>query len=227
MPFRFRKGVSLGKGFRLNLSKGGISSTFGTKGLHLNVGKRGVRPTVGIPGSGVSFTPSTSNKRTGQAVSNIIAVVIIVIVICVIAVCCIGFVFFNIGNINSTMTPTLNNVSTLIMQTANAALIQTQAASSPTLNITSTFLPTLTLPATLTPSQTNEPTATVLFIFPTAPASGGGGGVCPCSGDTLNCKDFSSQASAQACMNSCIAQGAGDIHNLDGDANGKACEGLP
>jgi len=34
-------------------------------------------------------------------------------------------------------------------------------------------------------------------------------------------------ASAQACHNYCISQGAGDIHGLDKDRNGSACESLP
>jgi hypothetical protein len=97
---------------------------------------------------------------------------------------------------------------------------------APVLNIespTAFILPTLTQPATQIPSPTAQPTATLLFIF-TAPASGGGGAVCPCGGDTLNCSDFTSSSNAQACMDYCISQGAGDIHNLDGNANGQACE---
>lgn len=128
------------------------------------------------------------------------------------------------GNTKS-IPPTVDILS-IIKQTADAALIQTQLASSPTANVTSTFLPTLTQPATLIPSLTSAPSATVVFIFATEPAPAEGGSVCPCSGDSLNCKDFSSQSSAQACMNYCIAQGAGDIHNLDGNANGQACESL-
>ena len=48
--------------------------------------------------------------------------------------------------------------------------------------------------------------------------------VCDCSSDRYNCADFSTQAAAQACYNNCIAQGKGNIHRLDGDNNGKACE---
>lgn len=129
-----------------------------------------------------------------------------------------------IGCYDDSSVPPTVDIAQIIQATANAALVQTQLASSPTANVTSTFLPTLTQPATLIPSQTSAPTATVIFIFATVPASGGGGSVCPCSGDTLNCEDFTSK-SAQACMEYCISQGAGDIHNLDGNANGQACEG--
>ncbi|GAG83978.1 unnamed protein product, partial [marine sediment metagenome] len=42
-----------------------------------------------------------------------------------------------------------------------------------------------------------------------------------------NCSDFSTQAAAQACYDYCISQGAGDIHDLDRDNDGIACESLP
>lgn len=51
--------------------------------------------------------------------------------------------------------------------------------------------------------------------------------VCSCSGDTLNCGDFGSHSSAQACFNYCISQGSGDIHKLDGNNDGSACDSLP
>lgn len=129
-----------------------------------------------------------------------------------------------IGCYDDSSVPSTVDIAQIIQATANAALVQTQLASSPTANVTSTFLPTLTQPATLIPSLTSAPSATIVFIFATVPASGGGGSVCPCSGDTLNCTDFATSRSAQACMEYCISQGAGDIHNLDGDANGQACE---
>lgn len=47
-----------------------------------------------------------------------------------------------------------------------------------------------------------------------------------CSNDTYNCDDFSTQFRAQKYFEYCVAQGAGDIHNLDGDADGEACESL-
>lgn len=39
--------------------------------------------------------------------------------------------------------------------------------------------------------------------------------------------DFATQAEAQACYAYCLDQGAGDIHLLDADADGVACESLP
>ncbi len=69
-----------------------------------------------------------------------------------------------------------------------------------------------------------------LAPLPTQAPSGGGGGsaVCNCSGPDLDCKDFSSHASAQACYEYCVSQGFGNIFRLDGkDNDGVACESLP
>lgn len=45
-----------------------------------------------------------------------------------------------------------------------------------------------------------------------------------CETDTYNCDDFASQTEAQSIFDEC---GFGDIHNLDLDDDGIACEGLP
>ena len=50
---------------------------------------------------------------------------------------------------------------------------------------------------------------------------------CSCTSDSKNCSDFSTQAQAQACYDCCKSAGYGDIHGLDGDNDGVACEGLP
>jgi len=47
--------------------------------------------------------------------------------------------------------------------------------------------------------------------------------VCSCSVD-LDCGDFATQSSAQACFEYCGAES--DFHRLDSDGNGLACEGL-
>lgn len=54
MGLRFRKSFKIAKGIRINISKGGLSTSFGKKGLSLNVGKRGVYGNIGIPGTGLS-----------------------------------------------------------------------------------------------------------------------------------------------------------------------------
>ncbi|MCX6701482.1 MAG: excalibur calcium-binding domain-containing protein [Methanomicrobiales archaeon] len=51
------------------------------------------------------------------------------------------------------------------------------------------------------------------------------GAVCDCSYNRYNCGDFSGHTAAQACYDYFISLGKGDIHQLDGDKNGIACEG--
>ena len=79
--------------------------------------------------------------------------------------------------------------------------------------------PTNTSTPTRTPTATptNTPTAT-----PTTPP-----GPCECYANLYNCSDFSTQAQAQACHDHCVNEGAGDIHGLDADNDGEACESLP
>lgn len=62
---RFRKGLSLAKGIRLNVSKSGVSVSLGRKGLTYNIGPKGTRSTVGLPGSGLSYS---SQERYGEQV---------------------------------------------------------------------------------------------------------------------------------------------------------------
>ena len=51
---------------------------------------------------------------------------------------------------------------------------------------------------------------------------------CACGGSDLDCKDFQTHASAQACYEYCRNAGHGDIFRLDGNDNdGLACESLP
>lgn len=72
-------------------------------------------------------------------------------------------------------------------------------------------------------------TPPTLAPLPTQAPSGGstGNAPCSCSGNQYNCADFASHASAQACYNYCISIGRGDIHRLDSDSDGVACESLP
>lgn len=57
MGFRFRKGVRILPGVRLNITKRGLSSlSLGGKGITYNIGKKGTRATGGMPGTGLSYS---------------------------------------------------------------------------------------------------------------------------------------------------------------------------
>ena len=43
-------------GIRLNLSRSGLSFSFGARGFHYTIGGKGTRATLGIPGSGLFWT---------------------------------------------------------------------------------------------------------------------------------------------------------------------------
>jgi hypothetical protein len=73
MGIRFRKSISFGKFFRLNLSKSGVSLGVGPPGLNMNIGPRGVRQTVGLPGTGVYYQEShqwPKSTEVTQAVTS-------------------------------------------------------------------------------------------------------------------------------------------------------------
>ncbi len=50
---------------------------------------------------------------------------------------------------------------------------------------------------------------------------------CNCSNNIYNCKDFSTQQQAQDLYECCLSNVAHDIHGLDRDTDGMACESLP
>lgn len=116
------------------------------------------------------------------------------------------------------------------------AIASTQTAAAfllPTNTFTAIFTETLVVlpidtetvaPIIEAPTLTPIPTLVQVVFTPTlAPAAG----PCGCSGDSLNCTDFSgSHSRAQACYDYCVSQGRGDIHRLDNDGDGDACESL-
>lgn len=174
-----------------------------------------------------SITPPSSKKIPLSALigAGIIAML-----------CPVFFLISAITTPSTTPTPTVDFVSMQNTAIAEAWISYTQtqlALPTNTLLPTATVLPSDTpLPTfTLAPLPTatlivfNSPTPFLLPAATAAPAQGNA--VCSCSGDSLNCSDFSSHSSAQACFSYCMSVGAGDIHRLDRDGNGSACESLP
>ena len=159
-------------------------------------------------------------------------------------ICCTAVLAFSyLNNINVRPTPIILAsplpIETIIAGTVEASRIQTQQAIPPTLIPTSTLAPLLDAPTAtifIFELQTEvarpteyiyfTPTPFALATVPLATSSGGGTAVCSCSGDSLNCSSFSSHASAQSCFSYCMSQGKGDIHKLDQDGDGDACESL-
>jgi micrococcal nuclease len=67
------------------------------------------------------------------------------------------------------------------------------------------------------------PTQAILATVPSSADSA----PCSCGSNLYNCPDFGTHAKAQACYEYCISVGAGDVHRLDRDNDGSACEDLP
>jgi len=58
------------------------------------------------------------------------------------------------------------------------------------------------------------------------PARAASGSDCDCSRNLYNCSDFKTQARAQECYEHCMKVRGKDIHKLDRDGDGSACESL-
>lgn len=82
-------------------------------------------------------------------------------------------------------------------------------------------LPTVAA-AAAPPAATPVPARSEPVALPTAP----GAPVCQCSGDAYNCGDFGSWRAAQDCFEYCMQSVGYDVHGLDGDNNGFACESM-
>jgi len=48
-----------------------------------------------------------------------------------------------------------------------------------------------------------------------------------CRKNNYDCRDFDTQAAAQACYDACLTETGEDIHHLDGGGDGIVCESLP
>ena len=71
MGFRFQRRVKIAKGVRLNLSKSGVSTSFGRPGFRINIGRRsGI--TTGIPGTGLSYRSSLGGSGGLGAVVQLV-----------------------------------------------------------------------------------------------------------------------------------------------------------
>lgn len=195
MPFRFRRIIPLGKGFRINLSKSGISSSIGGKGFTVNFSKRGVRPTISAPGTGISYTPSmasssstspklkvsphlfpiensapnpAANKISQKSIKSCLLGFGSLILICIIFVCLFGLIFSD-TDLLITPTPMANiPIETIIQETYSASRAQTLSVSTlipPPATFTPVDLPPTILYPVTVYPATSAPTWTPIPTF--------------------------------------------------------------
>ncbi len=67
MGFRFQKRIKILPGVWINLSKSGISTSFGVKGFTVNLRGDKVRTTASLPGTGISYSHT---EHIGEAVKQ-------------------------------------------------------------------------------------------------------------------------------------------------------------
>ncbi|MCQ2531578.1 MAG: DUF4236 domain-containing protein [Saccharofermentans sp.] len=71
MGLNFRKSISIFPGVRLNLSKSGVSTSFGVKGMRQSISTTGKAvTTLGIPGTGVYYTKQTNVKKLATGLKD-------------------------------------------------------------------------------------------------------------------------------------------------------------
>jgi Protein of unknown function (DUF4236)/Bacterial SH3 domain len=70
MVFRFRRSVRIAPGIRINLSKSGLSYSFGGRGATVNVGLKGTKATYGIPGTGLTYSEQLAPAKKRRKASS-------------------------------------------------------------------------------------------------------------------------------------------------------------
>ena len=64
MAFRFQKRIKVLPGITLNLSRKGVSTSFGVTGARVTLGHGKTRTTVGLPGTGLSHTSISGGRAS-------------------------------------------------------------------------------------------------------------------------------------------------------------------
>ena len=72
MGWRFHKVLSIFPGLRVNLSKGGLSTSVGPRGADINIGKGGVTTNAGIPGTGISYRQKVGKPGSWMGIGTLV-----------------------------------------------------------------------------------------------------------------------------------------------------------
>ena len=70
MAWNYRKRITIAPGVRLNVSKKGVSTTFGMRGASINMGKNGTYFNTGIPGTGIYRRQKIGGDNDNNIISN-------------------------------------------------------------------------------------------------------------------------------------------------------------
>jgi len=142
MAWSYRKRIKVAPGVRLNVSKGGVSTTFGVRGASITTGKNGTYMNTGIPGTGIynrqkigggnrNYAPSKNNASKNNGTIGVLAIMGIMLIIYLfavdiiyglIAVAVFGVIMAIISASSKSETPTMTYQSQInIAQSAISA----------------------------------------------------------------------------------------------------------
>lgn len=179
--FRLFRRIKIAPGVTINVSKSGLSTSFGPKGAKVTVGKRGIRRTVGIPGTGMyytslskpslkSATPMSSADQTaapsaiggGWSLRTWIGILIAVVILA-------ALVGSSLGGNSAGPSPTVPPAALGVIGQARPATTQVPTVPTATSSATSaaaTAKPTATPKPTTKPKSrpTAVPTSTKLAV---------------------------------------------------------------
>jgi hypothetical protein len=162
--FRLFRRIKIAPGVTINVSKSGLSTSFGPRGAKITVGKRGVRKTVGIPGTGIYYTslstpgPKSATRVAADVVTppgsaarwsirSWVGVLIIVVVVAAVVGSCLG---------GATADPAPTPPSAALRLVGQASSLRSTPRPEPTLLVASPS--TKSAPATTMPIATAKPT---------------------------------------------------------------------
>ncbi|MBP2133794.1 hypothetical protein J2128_001748 [Methanomicrobium sp. W14] len=120
---------------------------------------------------------------------------------------------------------TNSRTSVTIEETKSSTPIETELETikATIASMTETPAKTPTPSKTPTPTKTINPTKTATQT-PSPSKTDSSSAVCSCSGNIYNCDDFKDWSSAQKCYEYCLSATGDDVHDLDRDSDGCACE---
>ncbi len=71
MGLKFRRSINVSSNLKLNINKGSVGFTVGTKGAHYTVNSKGrTTTTVGLPGTGLSYSNISTGKKHSESDSS-------------------------------------------------------------------------------------------------------------------------------------------------------------
>ncbi|HEX4303875.1 MAG TPA: DUF4236 domain-containing protein [Rhizomicrobium sp.] len=72
MPWRFHRILKIIPGVRVNVGKGGVSTSVGPRGADINIGRHGVTTNAGLPGTGLSYRQKLGRPGSWLGIATVI-----------------------------------------------------------------------------------------------------------------------------------------------------------